>query len=204
MKKVIECGNLNAEMCNERTIKSKHPLIKHIFNLIIIIMKKTLILAGICLSMCLSAFAQNDMGRQNGRMRPNFDAVVDTAVINHIGLDEAVLKKVYELQTTKQAEQREMFQNGMRRERGQRMSEEERQAMQTKRQEFTNQYRQQLRALIGDQLYITYLEKMLDRQSMMRFQRGGFGGGNGQRPGGGQRGGFGGENGGGFGGGNEF
>lgn len=173
-------------------------------------MKKTLFLAGICLAMCLSAFAQNERGnRPNGqRMRMNFDAVVDTAVINHIGLDDAVLQQVYQLQTTKQEEQRAMFQNN-RRERGQRMTDEERKAMQEKRQAFTDQYRKDLRALIGDQLYITYLEKMLDRQSMMRFQRGNFGGGNpmgGQRQGG-QRGGFGNDNGGGFGGGfggNEF
>ena len=158
-------------------------------------MKKLLILASLCLSMSISAFAQGYGRPNNGQRMPfQFDAVVDTAIINHIGLEADKLQQVYKLQETKQSEQREMFQ-GARRERGQRMSEEERQAMQEKRQAFTNEYRKQLRAIIGDQLYITYLEKMLDRQASMRFGRMGGGprGGQGFNRGGGDNG-FGGGN----------
>ena len=158
-------------------------------------MKKFLFLAGICLSMSMALMAQDNHRRGGGRRMPfSIDAVVDTAVINHIGLEDAVLQQVYKLQETKMAEQREQMENGMRRERGQRPSEEELAAMREKRQAFTDQYRQQLRALIGDQLYITYLEKMLDRQATMRFNRmGGQRGGGQAFPQGGQ--GFGGGNG---------
>ena len=156
-------------------------------------MKKVLILAGICLSLCGSLMAQPN-GRPNGgpRGRFNLDAVVDTAVINHIGLPEATLQQVYELQKNKMEVQLEMFKS-MRPGRGQRLSEEERQAMNEKRQAFTTQYRQELRAIVGDAAYITYLEKLIDHQATQRFGRmGNFGGQRmgGQQPGGG---GFGGE-----------
>ncbi len=150
-------------------------------------MKKIVILAGICLTMCFSAIAQNNQ-RQGGQRGPRMmDAVVDTAIINHMGIDDAVLKKIYELQESKQAEQKEMMKNA-RPEKGQKMSEEARKAMQEKREAFTAQYRKELRALIGDETYIAYLEKKVDRSVMMRFggQRQGQGGQRGgQRQGGG-------------------
>ena len=111
-----------------------------------------------------------------------------------------VLQKVYDLQKSKQEEQQKVM-AGFRQQRGQRLSEEERKAMMEQREAFTAQYRKELRALIGDETYITYLEKQLNRQGMRMMMGGG------QRPNGGQFGGQrqgGGGFGGGFGGGDEF
>jgi len=157
-------------------------------------MKKIMILAGICLAMCTSAIAQ-DFGqggqRQGGqRMRRQMDAVVDTTVINHMDINVEVLQKVYTLQEAKQKEQKAQMEEMRKNRNGQRMSEEERNAFTEKQKAFTAQYRKELRAILGDEAYIIYLEKMLDRQGMMRMggrpqmqgQRGGqrqgnFGGG---------------------------
>ena len=159
-------------------------------------MKKIMILAGICLAMCTSVMAQDFEGGQRGgqggqRARRQMDMVVDTAVINHIDLKAETLQKVYELQQAKQAEQKEIMQSA-RPQKGQRMSDEDRKAFQEKRQAFTAQYRKELRALIGDEAYILYLERMVDRQGMMRMGGQRPQGQGGQRGGqGGQRGGFG-------------
>lgn len=166
-------------------------------------MKKLLMLAGLCLAICSSVVAQDfgQGGRQGGQRGPRrqMDAVVDTAIINHMDLNQEVLQQVYKLQEAKQAEQKEAM--GNMRQRGQRMSEEGRKEFMEKQQAFTAQYRKELRALIGDENYITYLEKMLDRRPMFGgMQRGGmprgqmgggqgFGGG---QPGGGFDNGFGG------------
>lgn len=158
-------------------------------------MKRIFLLACICMAVSLSAFAQNRQGGQGGQRGPrhNMDAVVDTAIINHMDLEAETLQKVLQLQSTKQAEQREMM-GSLRSNRGQRMSEEDRNAMRTKMQDFTAQYRKDLRAILGDDLYISYLEKYCDRQAMMRMMRPGMQGG--QRPQmGGPRGDFGGDNG---------
>lgn len=170
-------------------------------------MKKFLFLAGLCLTIVTNVVAQDfgQGGRQGGQrnMRRQIDAVVDTAIINHMDLSQEVLNQVYKLQEAKQAEQKEAM-GQMRR--GQRMSEEERKAFHERQQAFTTQYRKELRAIIGDEAYITYLEKMLDRRTMgfggMQrggMQRGQMGGGQGF---GGGQGGFGGnggfDNGGGF------
>ncbi len=168
-------------------------------------MKKFMILAGICLVMCANAIGQDSNQRQGGqRARRMMDAVVDTAIINHMDINTEVLQKVYALQQSKQEEQRKIM-GDFRQQRGQRLSDEERKAMAEKREAFTAQYRKELRALIGDETYIAYLEKQLSRQGMMRMMQGGGQRGNngqfgGQRQGGGQRGGFGG----GFGGGDDF
>jgi len=166
-------------------------------------MKKLIIIAALHLAFCLSLIGQvyKDYDRQGGqRQRRSMDMVVDTAVINHIDLNAEVLQKVYALQESKQQQQRELMQ-GMRPGKGQRMSEEERKAIAEKREAFTSAYRKELRELIGDEAYILYLEKMLDRQGMMRMggariqgqQNGQRGGGQfpqgGQFPGGGFQGG---------------
>ena len=135
-------------------------------------MKKALIIASVCLMASFTAFAQDNMSRRsNGqRMMRNIDNVVDTAVINHIGLADATLQQVYNLQKGKMEEQKQMMQES-RHERGQKLSDSDRKEMQEKRQAFTDQYRKELRSIIGDAAYVTYLEKMLDRQSSMRFGR---------------------------------
>ena len=164
-------------------------------------MKKFLILAGICLVMSANVIGQDFNQRQGGqRSRRSMDAVVDTAIINHLNISADVLQKVYDLQKSKQEEQQKVM-AGFRQQRGQRLSEEERKAMMEQREAFTAQYRTELRALIGYETYITYLEKQLNRQGMRMMMGGG------QRPNGGQFGGQrqgGGGFGGGFGGGDEF
>ena len=147
-------------------------------------MKKFLVLAGICLAMCAGCMAQEAQNQRQGgqRMRRQMDAVVDTAVINHMDLKADVLQKVYTLQEAKQAEQKAQMEQ-MKGKRGQRPSDEERKAMQEKRQAFTAQYRKELRAILGDANYIAYLEKMLDRQGMRMMGGGPRMQGQGQRGG---------------------
>ncbi len=171
-------------------------------------MKKILILAGVCITMCLTSFAQDMQGQRQGgqRQRRSMDAVVDTAIINHMDLKAEVLQQVLTLQEAKQAQQREAMQQMRQNRNGQRMDEGERKAMQEKMQAFTAQYRKELREILGDETYIAYLEKMLDRQSMRMMGGGRPGGQGGQRGGqrqGGFQGGFPGGDGG-FGGGNNF
>ena len=69
-------------------------------------MKKFLILAGICLVMSANVIGQDFNQRQGGqRSRRSMDAVVDTAIINHLNISADVLQKVYDLQKSKQEEQ---------------------------------------------------------------------------------------------------
>lgn len=168
-------------------------------------MKKFLLLASLCLAICSGVSAQDFQGRQGGQRgqrgnRMQIDMVVDTAIINHMDLSEEVLQQVYQLQEKKHAEQKEAM-SSMKR--GQRMNEEELKAFMDRQQEFNAQYRKELRALLGDEAYIAYLEKMLDRRPSFGMMRG-RGQMGGQRPMGG--GDFGGQGfgGGGFGGGDGF
>lgn len=139
-------------------------------------MKLKLMLTVACLSLAACAFAQNrqNNGRQRGQ-RGNFDMVVDTAIVNRIGLDKATYDKVLTLQKNKQQEMQTLMQNS-RPEKGQKMSDADRKAMMEKREAFTKGYRAEFRNIIGTEKYIEYLEKQVDRQQM--------GGNRGQRPGG--------------------
>ncbi len=154
-------------------------------------MKKFLILASMCLVMSVSAIAQDKPAKREmaprqrpqqeqmqQRQRRSMDVVIDTAVINSLNLEAEVMEKVTALKEAKQVEQREAMKE-MRATRGQQMGEEERKAMREKMQAFTAQYRKELRTILGDEAYITYLEKMLDRQNMRM--------GGGMRPGQGPR-----------------
>ena len=150
-------------------------------------MKKNLILTSICLVAAMSLSAQDAGGQRQGRQpRRMTDAVVDTTIINHMGIDAAVLQQVYALQESKKTEQQELLKNS-RPEKGTRMTEEQRKEMLEKREAFTAQYRKQLRALMGDENYILYLEKQVDRQGVMRPGMPPRGNMQGQRQGGGQR-----------------
>lgn len=145
-------------------------------------MKKFLILASMCLVMSVSAIAQDkpvkrEMGprqrpqqeQMQQRQRRSMDVVVDTAIINHMDLSAEVLQQVMALQEAKQAEQKKAMSEMRQNRNGQRMSDEERKAMREKTQAFTAQYRKELRALLGDEAYIAYLEKMVDSRNMMRM-----------------------------------
>ena len=154
-------------------------------------MKKCMILLALCLTMCAVAMAQNrpQRGGNNHQMMqagqhmpaPNADAVVDTTIINHIGLSDDVLAKVYNLQQAKKESLGAMMRE-MRPERGTRMTEEQSKAFTEKRSEFVTNYRKELRELIGDEAYINYLEKQLDSRSLSQGMRRGGNQRGGQRP----------------------
>lgn len=128
-------------------------------------MKRKMFLTALCLTLAVFGFAQGrNGGAQRPTMRGNMDAVVDTAIINHMGLPEATVQQVLTLQQAKQEEMKQQMQQ-QQNNKGQRLSDAERNALQQKRTEFTQKYRQELRAILGDQNYITYLEKQLDRRN---------------------------------------
>lgn len=169
-------------------------------------MKKMLFACACMLLIFTGVMAQNRQGgRRQGGPRFQPAAVIDTAVINHIGLTDEVLAQVLVLQE-KQAElaKTEMGQNMQR---GQRMSAENREKMMENLKLMKQKFRLQLRELIGDEKYIQYLEASVDQRQTFpggmqmrqgQMPQGGFGGGRGGFEGG--QGGFGG----GFGGGQDF
>lgn len=171
-------------------------------------MKKALWAAVCCMSLGLSnVFAQNDMpqgGRHmRGGMRGGMEMVADTAITNHMELSIEQAKAIEEINTTYRAKIQSLImpQNEdnkpANREEGRRMRREGRDVRMQQINAEKKEARQQLRAVLGDELYIQYLEESIDRRPMMMGgPRGGHGVGGGQR--GGQRGGH---RGGGFGGG---
>lgn len=126
-------------------------------------MKKFILALCLCtLSLC--AWAQQNQNRQFRGPRRATDAVVDTAIMNKMEIAPEMMALILNLQQTKQEQMKaEMTQS---RGRGTRMSDEERQALADRRQTFSKIYRAELRAIMGDELYITYLEKMLDNRQM--------------------------------------
>jgi hypothetical protein len=162
-------------------------------------MKKKLLTAAVCLMLglgCLVAQDRNTQRRAQQRAPRQMDAVVDTAVLNRMQLDEAMMTQILALQNAKQTEQNAMLEaernnrttdsNGKR----VRRSDDEREAMRQQQEEFKAQYRADLHLIMGDSLYISYLEKLIDARSAMQMRpnmgqtggnnRGGndFGGGN--------------------------
>lgn len=101
------------------------------------------------------------------------DSVVDTAIINKMQLEPELVAKIIDLQQAKQEEMKTQMSQPQGRGR---MSEEDRKAMMVRREAFTKKYRADLRSLMGDDIYVAYLEKMLDaRQSFNMGQRPGQG-----------------------------
>lgn len=157
-------------------------------------MKTKMILTSLLLVVGMSAMAQGGpRGNRGGRGGFNMDQVVDTAVINKLDLQPEVVAQVLELQASKaDAIKEQMEKLGKR---GNNRNKEQREAMQKEREEFNAAYRAELRQILGDETYITYLEKMLDNRGMMGmprmnmngqgFGQGGFPGGEGGFPGGG-------------------
>ncbi len=172
-------------------------------------MKKTILSLALCIAMATTAAMAQDSNRRNNTQRrapQQMDAVVDTTVLNKMELEPQLLTQILELQTTKQAEQKATLEaertnrtaDGKR----QKLTDEEREARRQEQEAFKAGYRQELRTLMGDALYIAYLERLVDARGMMRTpvnrnnqnagnQRGGDMPG-GDMPGGGFGGGFGG------------
>lgn len=135
-------------------------------------MKTKLILTTLVLLVGFSVMAQNNNNRSRRiNNRYNMDLVVDTAIMNKMNLEANMLTEILELQKNKQTAMREMMQQS-RPSQGKRMSDEDRAKMLEQRTSFTAGYRAELRKIMGDQLYIQYLEKQLDsRQNMMNMSR---------------------------------
>ncbi len=132
-------------------------------------MKVKMILAALCLCICLGAMAQRPNRDRSGApgMPRHIDAVVDTAVLNKMNLDTKMLSEILALKTAKQAENKENM-KGMRPEIGKKMDEAARKALREKQAAFTAGYRAELRKIMGDELYISYLEKQVDSRNAMR------------------------------------
>jgi hypothetical protein len=172
-------------------------------------MKKTIFSLTLCLLMSAGAVMAQDRrnsGNNQRRAPQQMDAVVDTAVLNKMELEPQLLTQILELQTTKQAEQKATLEAEKQSRTGadgkrQKLTDEQREARRQEQEAFTAGYRSQLRTLMGDALYIAYLERLVDARGMMRMpvrnnqnsgnQRGGDMPG-GDMPGGGFGGGFGG------------
>lgn len=132
-------------------------------------MKVKMILTALCLSICLGIMAQRP-NRNNSRtsdMPRRADAVIDTAVLNKMNLEAKMLSEILALQTTKQNELKESMKSA-RPEKGRRMDEAARKAFREKQAAFTAGYRAELRKIMGDELYISYLEKQVDSRNAMR------------------------------------
>lgn len=173
-------------------------------------MKKMLSCLVCMFIICAGAVAQNRQGnnnRQNNGRQFQHMSVIDTAIINHMGLSEELLSQVLALQAKQQNMAKEQMSNMMS-QRNQRMSEVDRKGMAEKMVQMKATFRKELRELIGVDNYIAYLEKQIDtprpafggRQMQMNGQGGqgqrGNWGGQGGYPRGGNRGGFGGNQGG--------
>jgi cytochrome c556 len=125
-------------------------------------MKTKSLLLTVCLSMalCGSLMAQSNNKNSNRRAPRQIDAVVDTAVLNKMSLDQKVYDQVIALQQSKLTEMQEQAKQ----DRADR-SEEARKAREEARKTFTAGYRAELRTLLGDELYIQYLERQLDQRA---------------------------------------
>lgn len=154
-----------------------------------------MILVALCLCVGLGATAQRDNSSRdnNRRSRQPMDAVVDTAVLNRMNLETKMMDEILALQKAKLAARQEMM-KGARPEKGKKMDDAARQAMRTQQATFTADYRAELRAIMGDPLYISYLERQVDSRPAMRMspqRRTSDFGGDGRRGGmGGRDGGF--------------
>lgn len=139
-------------------------------------MKKILWAALCCMIIGTSAvWAQQQQGR--GERQRGGRAMVqlaDTSILNQMGLTTAELVKVAELN---EAFKEQLKEQGGQRERGKRLSDEEREAQRTAMAAKVAEGRKQLRKILGTERYIEYLEKLVDRRPMM------MGGQHGQRPG---------------------
>lgn len=136
-------------------------------------------IAALCICCGMSAMAQtNNNSRRTTQPRQIADMVVDTAVINRMELNAQMVESILALQKSKQAAMQEMMKNS-RPQKGERMSDEQRKALREQREAFTAEYRGELRKIMGDPTYITYLEKLVDsraaRQQTMQRRPAGAG-----------------------------
>lgn len=142
-------------------------------------MKKRILTAICCMALtAASVMAQEaELGQRGSRMRGGMRGgaepqLADTTITNHMGLTDeqnlsiAKLNNEYKLQLTTSMRSRG--------DNGKRMSREEREAAMDKIKELKAEGRKQLRVILGDELYISYLEQSLDRMPAFGMMRGGM------------------------------
>lgn len=160
-------------------------------------MKKSFLAALCCLSLSVGSLMAQDnaraqFGRQGGsRNGRSVEQIADTAITNHLGLQAEQLTQVEAL-NARYKEQLQAQQKGLTTDGRRSASREDREARVQQFREMRQQFRSELHVILGDSLYIQYLEQSLDRQPMMMAPRGGMNGfnqGRGARMGGGRMGG---------------
>lgn len=136
-------------------------------------MKKILLAAICCMTMMTSSVLAQDQPQRRG-MRDGFRQqmfqVADTAITNQLNLTTAQQVEIAKLNENYLEE---MKADG---EKGKKLDKEAREARRAQMEAKRAEGRKQLRAILGTELYIEYLEKALDRRPMM------MGGQRGPRP----------------------
>ena len=136
-------------------------------------MKKILLAAICCMTMMTNSVVAQDHPQRRG-MRDGFRQqmfqVADTAITNQLNLTTAQQVEIAKLN---ESYLEEMKADG---EKGKKVDKETREARRAQMEAKRAEGRKQLRAILGTELYIEYLEKALDRRPMM------MGGQRGPRP----------------------
>ena len=148
-------------------------------------MKKTIITTLLALTLSAACGLAQERNRQGiggqrpmrGGMRQDMELVADTAITNHMNLTPEQLQQVNDINANYRKQMEEM--RSLRNEEGRRLSREDREARMKQINDQKREARQQLRTALGDDLYIQYLEAVLDRPAMLIHagQRGGQRGG---------------------------
>ena len=143
-------------------------------------MKKILLAAICCMTMMTCSVLAQDQPQRRG-MRDGFRQqmfqVADTAITNQLNLTTAQQVEIAKLN---ESYLEQMKADG---EKGKKVDKETRVARRAQMEAKRAEGRKQLRAILGTELYIEYLEKALDRRPMMGGQRGqNMQRGSGQRP----------------------
>ena len=131
-------------------------------------MKTKIFLSVICLCLGFNAMAQRQRHNGHGGAPQSMDMVVDTAIINTMNLDAELVASVLELQSAKAEELKAtIIKMAQSRTPGQQPTPEEIADMQAQISNYKAGYRADLRKLLGDENYITYLEKQVDKRPQM-------------------------------------
>ena len=132
-------------------------------------MKKILLAAICCMTIATSSVLAQDQPQRRG-MRDGFRQqmfqLADTSITNQLNLTTAQQVEIAKLNEN-YLEQ--MKADG---EKGKKIDKETREARRAQMEAKRAEGRKQLRAILGTELYIEYLEKALDRRPMMGGQRG--------------------------------
>ena len=134
-------------------------------------MKKILMAAICCMTMATSNIVAQDQPQRRGMRgadRQQMFQMADTAITNHLNLTTAQQVEIAKLN---ESYREQMKADG---EKSRKLDKEARQARRAEMEARRAEGRKQLRAILGTELYIEYLEKALDRQPamMMGGQRG--------------------------------